>query len=345
MASPPFFEFSLVYASVSPSRQADQRRRRTSSFRARPRHVLLRAPWGSVWWPPSWNSTKTRRERMVQIGAKSRPTGSRKRAIAAAVLLLLIIGCLIYIAAGLWSRVIYGTTASITATSDRDEPPPSRVLLNTAGTQPKKKSVNVVVSRFSEDVSWIGRNCLDDIPGHRPAMFHIVSKRGGKPFRNITAIKAMCKGRVVLRTIPNVGLEAATVLRHVLSNYHKLADLTMFLSGDEPAEGWAGHRRAKKGSHFWRNVRLRDYIAQGPLWVPTCMRSSDHVLIHFRKGYMKDKAKYNYSQYNVSAHPQEFRHGAFGEGGRRWSRCSSGGSWGWRPWIRDRWPVAVPRST
>ena len=282
---------------------------------------------------------------MVQIGAKSRPTGSRKRAIAAAVLLLLIIGCLIYIAAGLWSRVIYGT-ASITATSDRDEPPPSRVLLNTAGTQPKKKkSVNVVVSRFSEDVSWIGRNCLDDIPGHRPAMFHIVSKRGGKPFRNITAIKAMCKGRVVLRTIPNVGLEAATVLRHVLSNYHKLADLTMFLSGDEPAEGWAGHRRAKKGSHFWRNVRLRDYIAQGPLWVPTCMRSSDHVLIHFRKGYMKDKAKYNYSQYNVSAHPQEFRHGAFGEGGRRWSRCSSGGSWGWRPWIRDRWPVAVPRNT
>ena len=200
----------------------------------------------------------------------------------------------------------------------------------------KKKSVHVVVSRFKDDVSWIGRHCLDNVPGHHPARFLVYTKRGGTVL-NRTLAKRMCGGRVVLRTIPNVGLEAGTILQHIVGYYKGLADVTVFMGGDAPAEGWAGHRRGGTGSHFWRNVRLRDYVAHGPLWVPTCMRSSDHVLIHFRKGYMKDKAKFNYSQFNTSLYPGEFHYGKYGEGARRFSRCSPRGMRGWRPWIRDRW--------
>ena len=149
-------------------------------------------------------------------------------------------------------------------------------------------SVDVVVARFTEDISWINDHCLDDLNGREPAMFYVYNK--GEPL-NATRLAAMCGGRVVERRVPNVGLEASAFVRHVLEGYDgRTADLTVLVHGHEPVVGWAmsRHHTRDRGGHLFPGVQLSDYVTHGPMWVPTEMWTRDERLMTFRKGYLTD---------------------------------------------------------
>ena len=111
----------------------------------------------------------------------------------------------------------------------------------------KKTSVNVVVSRHNEDISWIAGHCLH---AHN-VTYHIYNK--GAPLG--ASDLAMCRRRVVEHRVANIGLEAGSILEHILREYDGggLADVTFFKQGDAPSVGYAGYR--KGGGHLWYGVR------------------------------------------------------------------------------------------
>lgn len=72
-------------------------------------------------------------------------------------------------------------------------------------------STEVVISRYNEDVSWLG--------GIQPPTMTVIYDKGPAP----------CEGGI---PGPNVGREAETYLRHIVTNYDVLADWTAFTQAD-----------------------------------------------------------------------------------------------------------------
>ena len=207
--------------------------------------------------------------------------------------------------------------------------------------QPANKTVAVVLAHFNEDLSWIARHCLDDLgPGYDPAVFIVYSRRGGA--RPPPDLASFCGGggRVLHREVRNAGLEAGTFLTHILRSYNQntpregIADITVFMHAAEPSAGnFAGRGR---GGYFWHGVGLRDYVRHGPLFVPTGMRTGDREpLVSFRKGFLKDDKSQAFFAL-LSNEDNEAHHGNANTR-RRWHRCSSRGTAGWRPFQRDSW--------
>ena len=168
-------------------------------------------------------------------------------------------------------------------------PPPPPPLPSPRG----ETSVDVVVARFHEDVSWIAHNCLDDIERHEPAQF-VVYNHGALLRVARRHLGAMCGGRVrvVERTDGHnnatrgggwdAGREAVYVdhiLLRSLAGGGGLAALTVFMPAAAPAPGWP------HGGLLWHAPPLADYVARGPLWVPTEMWTADGQFATLRKGY------------------------------------------------------------
>jgi hypothetical protein len=84
-------------------------------------------------------------------------------------------------------------------------------------------SIELVVARYEEDLSWVTDVYEDSIRFGR--MFEVtVYNKGPSPLAVDT------RARVI--TLPNVGREAHTYLIHLLSRWDTLADWTGFLQGD-----------------------------------------------------------------------------------------------------------------
>ena len=81
--------------------------------------------------------------------------------------------------------------------------------------------VQVVVSRYAEDVSWLTLLPFKDI------IIYDKNDKGDTTHGNPP------KGAVVKR-LPNVGRCDHTYLHHIVTNYGKLADVTLFLTGSCP---------------------------------------------------------------------------------------------------------------
>jgi hypothetical protein len=58
--------------------------------------------------------------------------------------------------------------------------------------------------------------------------------------------------------LPNMGREGGTFLTHIVSNYDKLAEWTVFTQGEPPTWGYRGHRAG--GGHMQKNARFQDYV-------------------------------------------------------------------------------------
>ena len=78
-------------------------------------------------------------------------------------------------------------------------------------------SIDIVVARYEEDISWI-----NDIPIDSYSRIYIYNKGSHAQF-SIPKSKTF--------TLPNYGREAHTYLHHVIENYDRLADVTIFLPG------------------------------------------------------------------------------------------------------------------
>jgi hypothetical protein len=88
-----------------------------------------------------------------------------------------------------------------------------------------------------------------------------------------------------------LGRESYTYLHHIVTNYDRLARLTVFSHGSAPQHGYRGHRRG--GGHLLANSTFHDFVLStspqghfvftGAVWLPTLA----HLL---RAGYNKEGA-------------------------------------------------------
>lgn len=80
-----------------------------------------------------------------------------------------------------------------------------------------KKSIEIVVSRFNEDLNWLNEYPFSKYPV-------ICYNKGINNNYNINNMKKSIK-------LLNVGRESHTYLYHIINNYDNLADITIFLPG------------------------------------------------------------------------------------------------------------------
>ncbi|NDV28109.1 DUF3431 domain-containing protein [Desulfovibrio sp. JC010] len=76
-----------------------------------------------------------------------------------------------------------------------------------------RASVEIVVARYKEDVSWLAET---DYPA-------IIYDKGG----DLVAVGGKC-----LKSLPNIGREGHTYFTHIIENYPVFPDYTIFLQGD-----------------------------------------------------------------------------------------------------------------
>eukprot|EP00466_Bigelowiella_natans_P010339 jgi/Bigna1/130770/aug1.12_g5478 len=105
------------------------------------------------------------------------------------------------------------------------------------------KYVEVVLAQYDEDVSWIRKYQRPDL------MFTIYSKGKNPP-------------PSAVEILPNVGRESHTFLHHIIKNYEKLADWTVFSQAAEPGFGFRGGDRSS--GHLIDGVIFEDYLAPFP---------------------------------------------------------------------------------
>lgn len=96
---------------------------------------------------------------------------------------------------------------------------------------PEGRTVQVVVARWREDASWVAQLGLDAL----------VYDKSGQP------------GPLAL---PNIGRETHTYLTHIVSNYGRLADFTVFLQADPFRHMGEGADVNALRERIARNVRL-----------------------------------------------------------------------------------------
>jgi hypothetical protein len=92
-------------------------------------------------------------------------------------------------------------------------------------------TVDVVVSRYDEDPSW-----LHEVERQLPTVRIFVYEKGAK-----AGVKSACdmlSARVTCTPLMNVGREAHTYLTHIVTRYDKLADKVVFVQGGAPGYGF-----------------------------------------------------------------------------------------------------------
>lgn len=99
-------------------------------------------------------------------------------------------------------------------------------------------SVDIVVARYEEDISWINNLAVDSY-----SRIYIYNKGSHAQF-SIPNAKIL--------TLPNYGREAHTYLHHVIENYDTLADVTLFL----PGSAW--YKESKK----YRVMKVVDRVSK-----------------------------------------------------------------------------------
>lgn len=112
----------------------------------------------------------------------------------------------------------------------------SHIIKIREGFESSAPSVDLVVARYEEDISWIKR-----IPENMYSRLFIYNKGSDIEF-NFT--------KIIFNSLPNYGRESHTYLKHVIDNYDNLGDITLFIPGS------ALHREDKRK----RLMRIIDHL-------------------------------------------------------------------------------------
>ena len=112
----------------------------------------------------------------------------------------------------------------------------SHIIKIREGFESSAPSVDLVVARYEEDISWIKR-----IPENMYSRLFIYNK-GSDIELNFT--------KIIFNSLPNYGRESHTYLKHVIDNYDNLGDITLFIPGS------ALHREDKRK----RLMRIIDHL-------------------------------------------------------------------------------------
>jgi hypothetical protein len=111
--------------------------------------------------------------------------------------------------------------------------------------------VEVVLAHHSEDLSWLSR-----IPEFKDVHLRVYTKG---PQANLNVPIA---SRASFHQLPNVGRESHTYLHHIVENYDRLADWTVFTQAGEPSFGYKGHRSG--GGHLLAGDDFANYLEPQP---------------------------------------------------------------------------------
>eukprot|EP00667_Euglena_gracilis_P003928 EG_transcript_3941 len=145
----------------------------------------------------------------------------------------------------------------------------SLILLTNCEGQP----VEIVLARCREDIDWIRDSGYADIT----TVYEKCGSTSG-PGHHIEQ--------------PNVGREGGTFLRHIVENYDKLAEWTVFSQAEKPTYGYSGHRLG--GGHMMSNVQFKDYVEAGKtrhenprffVFTGVMLSEGDEVVQSLRQGY------------------------------------------------------------
>jgi len=112
-------------------------------------------------------------------------------------------------------------------------------------------NVEVVVSHFNENLGWLSQLTSDKAA----AAPHVsIYTKGATPIEEIP--------RTTIYSLPNVGRESHTYLSHIVKNYERLADWTVFTQGGAPSFGYNGHREG--GGHLMAGDSFANYLTPDP---------------------------------------------------------------------------------
>lgn len=147
------------------------------------------------------------------------------------------------------------------------------------------KQLQLVVNRYDEDISWsdefdrirvvYDKSAVPLQAGDQPGPTHVVYLHTGLSH---SAHAASGPSRVV-PTI-NVGREGQTFLKHIVDNYHQLADRTVFMHGSEPSCGFFFKANEEKGNHLMLNVSVTDYmVSTSPVFAPATVAWDQHLTV------------------------------------------------------------------
>jgi len=119
------------------------------------------------------------------------------------------------------------------------------------GSTVQASPVEVVVSHFDENLAWLSKLAA----GSESPQISIYTKgpaEGAKEWNP----------NMEVHRLPNVGRESHTYLNHIVKNYNKLADWTVFTQAGEPSFGYRGHRAG--GGHLLAGDTFANYLTPDP---------------------------------------------------------------------------------
>lgn len=109
-------------------------------------------------------------------------------------------------------------------------------LQDIAAGRTNKSQIEVVLAHYNEDLAW------------------------ATPYRSVCTIYTKYPNLTDASEVqlPNVGREGHTFLHHIVANYDKLSEWTVFSQAGSPTVGYNGHRLG--GGHMLPGVSFADYI-------------------------------------------------------------------------------------
>ncbi|CAE8640328.1 unnamed protein product [Polarella glacialis] len=111
--------------------------------------------------------------------------------------------------------------------------------------------VEVVESQFNENLSWQSKL----VAGFDSPQISIYTKGSGEGAKEWSP-------KMEIHKLPNIGRESHTYLHHIMENYDKLADWTVFTQAGEPSSGYKGHRNG--GGHLLAGDQFANYLIPDP---------------------------------------------------------------------------------
>jgi len=117
-------------------------------------------------------------------------------------------------------------------------------------------SIDVVVAHRAEPLHWVGEELQRAPQQTRFLVYQHVDTE-----ETVSRPAGLPRSAAVVR-IPNRGLEAASFLQHIVSNYDSLADWTCFTQADRPTFGYGGLHEG--GGHMMKGVKFGDYLVVRP---------------------------------------------------------------------------------
>jgi hypothetical protein len=113
-------------------------------------------------------------------------------------------------------------------------------------------SVEIVLAHFNEDLKWLSTLMQNEAKDAKVTLY----TKGPE-----TSTLKLVPDAIV-RQLPNVGRESHTFLHHIVHNFDKLADWTVFSQAGEPSFGYKGHRAG--GGHLLAGDSFANYLIPRP---------------------------------------------------------------------------------